>query len=283
MRKGIRLLKEAAGKMFHRNGASSGGTAPEIRVEDITIGITTFEHRFDRYFVPLLDRIREYTGNEVVVVVNGEHEREFGEEYRRRALECIAGHRNVYPVVFPRFRGLSKLWNTVIVHATGSHILMLNDDIMIRKPRFLEDVRDALRGNGGRTFVINRSWSHFVVSREEIDELGYFDERLLGIGEEDGDITWRYQHRYGREIPSVSVKGFENFAEETVRTYKPVNIQSHSGTKYSLFNRKFMFSEKYAPSPDGWKGMFDEPVALMDAGKDQYPNERFYRSRKKEL
>lgn len=276
-------MKEAAGKMFHRNGAPSGGTAPGIRDEDISIGITTFEHRFERYFVPLLERIREFAGNEVIVAVNGEHEREFGEEYRGRVLECIARQRNVYPVVFPRFRGLSKLWNTVIVHATGSHVLMLNDDIMIRNPRFLEDVRDALRRNGGRTFVINRSWSHFVVNREEIDELGYFDERLLGIGEEDGDITWRYTKRYGREIPSFNVKGFENYAEETVRTYTPVNIRTHSGTKYSLFNRKFMFSEKYEASPDGWKGMFDEPVALKDAGKDQYPNERFYRSRKKEL
>ena len=279
----MKSLGEIVGKILARAGASSGGPVRDIQPEDISIGITTFEHRFDRYFIPLLERIREFAGNEVVVAVNGEHEREFGEEYRRRVLECVAGHRNVYPVVFPRFRGLSKLWNTVIVHATGDHVLMLNDDIMIRKPRFLEEVCDALRRNGGRTFVINRSWSHFVVSREEIDELGYFDERLLGIGEEDGDITWRYQRRYGREIPSVSVKGFENFAEETVRSYKPVNIQTHSGTKYSLFNRKFMFAEKYEANPDGWKGMFDEPLALKDEGKDQYPNERFYRSRKKEL
>ncbi len=279
----MKPLREIVGKLLGRSEDLSGEPVPDIQPKDISIGITTFEHRFERYFTPLLDRIREYAENEVVVAVNGEHEREFGEEYRRRVLECLAGHRNVYPVVFPRFRGLSKLWNTVIVHATGDHILMLNDDIMIRKPGFLEDVCAALRRNGGRTFVINRSWSHFLVSREEIDELGYFDERLLGIGEEDGDITWRYQRRYGREIPSFTVKGFENYAEETVRTYRPVNIRTHSGTKYSLFNRKFMFSEKYEASPDGWKGMFDEPVALKDAGKDQYPNERFYRSRKKEL
>lgn len=279
----MRPLREIVGKLLERAGSSPGAGAPAIRPEELSIGITTFEHRFERYFVPLLERIREYAGNEVIVAINGEHEREFNEEYRGRVLECIARHRNVYPVVFPRFRGLSKLWNTVIVHATGDPILMLNDDIMIRSPRFIEDVCAALHRNEGRTFVINRSWSHFVISREEIDALGYFDERLLGIGEEDGDITWRYRRRYGREIPSFTVKGFENYAEETLRTYKPVNIQTHSGTKYSLFNRKFILSEKYEASPDGWKGMFDEPVALKDAGKDQYPNERFYRSRKKEL
>jgi hypothetical protein len=113
--------------------------------------------------------------------------------------------------------------------------------------------------------------------------LGYFDERLLGIGEEDGDMTWRYLHRYGREIPNFRLKGFVNYAEETVRTFKPANIQAHSGTKYSLFNREFILNEKYAPGPDGIQGMFDEPVVLKDPGKEQYPNERFYRLRKKEL
>lgn len=276
-------MKEVARKIFDGNEASPGGPVPDLRPEDISIGITTFEHRFERYFVPLLERIREFAGNEVVVAVNGEHEREFGEEYRRRVLEFVAGHKNVYPVMFPRFRGLSKLWNTVIIHATGDHILMLNDDIMIRKPRFLEDVCAALRRNEGRTFVINRSWSHFVVSREEIDDLGYFDERLLGIGEEDGDITWRYMKRYGREIPSFPIKGFENYAEETVRSFRPVNIRTHSGTKYSLFNRKFVFEEKYAPTTEGIRGMFEGPVELKDPGKDQYPNERYYRIRRKDL
>jgi hypothetical protein len=44
-----------------------------------------------------------------------------------------------------------------------------------------------------------------------------------------------------------------------------------------------MFSEKYAPDPDGIKGMFDEPVVLKDPGREQYPHERFYRTRKEEL
>jgi predicted glycosyltransferase involved in capsule biosynthesis len=160
---------------------------------------------------------------------------------------------------------------------------MLNDDVMIERQGFMEEVCSALRRNGGRSFLINRSWSHFVLCREEIDELGYFDERLLGIGEEDGDMTWRYIRMYGREIPSVRLKGFVNYAEETVRAYKPLNIKTHSGTKYSLFNRSFMFEEKYEPNPEGIKGMFDEPVALKNPGKEQYPNERFYRGRKKDL
>jgi GT2 family glycosyltransferase len=185
--------------------------------------------------------------------------------------------------VFPQFRGLSKLWNSIAIHASHDYVLLLNDDIMIEDAGFLEHVCSAIRKNHGRTFLINQSWSHFLVSREELDELGYFDERLLGIGEEDGDMTWRYIQRYGIPIATVRMRGFVNYAEETVRSYKPLNIRTHSGTKYSLFNQQFVFSEKYRPDPHGIKGMFGEPFALKDPGKEQYPNERFYRVRRDEL
>src|SRR5665647_1795385 len=95
-----------------------------IAQENITIGITTFEARFDQYFVPLLKRIREYTDNEIVIAVNGEYNRAFGEEYRSKLLKCISDHKNVYPIFPPQFRGLTKLWNTIAIHATHDHILM---------------------------------------------------------------------------------------------------------------------------------------------------------------
>lgn len=253
------------------------------KYDKITIGITTFEGRFDRYFVPLLSRIRDWdNATEVVVVVNGEHNKDFDEDYRRRILEFILTKQTVYPIIFPVFRGLSKLWNTIIIHSTHDHILVLNDDIMIRKPNFMDKIKKALHRNEGRSFLINGSWSHFVVSREEIDKLGYFDERLLGIGEEDGDITWRYIHEFGRPIQSYSIKAFKNFAEETLLE-KPTNIKYHSETKYSLFNRKFIYNQKYKSDPEGIKGMFDHAFSMSDPGPVQYQNERFFRTHKDEL
>jgi hypothetical protein len=279
----MKALKEITG-MVREKLKGAGNESHDVVPGRISIGITTFEARFERYFVPLLSKIKEVApDSEVIVAINGEHQQAFGEEYRRRILEFIAMHRRVFPVVFPHFRGLSKLWNSIVIHASHDHVLMLNDDIMINGTGFLEDTCSAIRKNQGRTFLINRSWSHFLVSRQELDDLGYFDERLLGIGEEDGDMTWRYIQRYGNPIPSVRMKSFVNYAEETVNSFKPVNIQTHSGTKYSLFNRRFMFSEKYAPGPGGIKGMFDEPVVLKDPGREQYPHERFYRTRKEEL
>ncbi len=276
-------LRSFAEKVLNAGKGLVGKPENLIARENITIGITTFEARFDQYFVPLLKRIREYTDNEIVIAVNGENGRPFGEEYRRKLLKVLADYDNVYPIFFPRFRGLSKLWNTIAIHATHDHILMLNDDIMIESPDFMDDVSDAISRNGGKTFLINRSWSHYLVNRDELDTLGYFDERLLGIGEEDGDMSWRYIKQYGKAIPSFKIKGFQNYAEETVRSYKPVNIQTHSGTKYSLFNQKFIYEEKYSPVDEGIKGMFDTPVMMKDPGERQYPHERFYRLRRGEL
>jgi len=249
----------------------------------LSIGITTFQHRFEPYFVPLLNRIREYDQDvEIIVAVNGEHNVEFDEEYRSSILTFIAQQPNVFPILFPRFRGLSKLWNTIIIHSSHDYILMLNDDIMIENPGFFRELASTIAKSKGQSFVINRSWSHFVISRTEIDELGYFDERLLGIGEEDGDMIWRYLKAYGRPLKSFRLPWISNYADKTEND-RPVNIHCRPGMKYSQFNRDFMFGEKYEKNSAGLKGMFDEPVSLKDAGKDQYPYEKFFRRRRDEL
>lgn len=255
----------------------------KIKAVNITIGITTFADRFEKFFKPLLKRIREFDKQtEIIVAINGEHNQAFNEEYRHNILSFLTTQQNVFPVIFPVFRGVSKLWNSIIIHATHDYILMLNDDIMINSPTFVKDIKKHLVLNEYRSFTINNSWSHFLISRKEINYLGYFDERLLGIGEEDGDISWRYFHEYRREIANVKLKYFDNFAEETVNSYKPVNIECHSGTKYSRFNRNFI-QQKYVNDQYGIPGLFGQPVRLADQGPEQYPNERFFHQNKNKL
>jgi len=250
----------------------------------ISIGITTFENRFEKYFVPLLSKIREFDSEtEIIVAINGENDQPFNQDYRKEILLYLSSINNVFPIMFPQFRGVSKLWNSIIIHATHDHILMLNDDIMITSKNFMQEIETLILQNDRSSFTINDSWSHFVISREEIDHIGYFDERLLGIGEEDGDFAWRYFHEYRRLLANFKVRCFKNYAEDTVYTYKPTNIKCHSGTKYSLFNKNFI-NEKYREDSYGvTAGMFEKPVRLKDPGPEQYPNEKFYRKRKNEL
>jgi hypothetical protein len=249
----------------------------------ISIGIATFERRFEDYFVPLLTQIRSLEIDaEIVVAINGEHKREFGEDYRKRMLEFLSCHKKVFPVFFPVFRSLSKLWNTILIHASGEIVLMLNDDTLITDRKFMVKIAGILKKNGGRSFLINRSWSHFVARKEEIANLGYFDERFLGIGEEDGDMTWRYIREYGAPMASHTIKGFKNYAEDTM-AQQPENIKCHSESKYSLFNRRFVHEKKYATSANGIQGMFDSPMEMKNEGPDQYPNECFYHEHSDEL
>jgi len=127
----------------------------------LSVGITTFKARLEAYFVPLVTQIRRYAGDlEIIVAVNGEHNMAFDEDYRRNVLTFISEQPGVFPVLFPRFRGISKLWNTILVHASHSHVLMLNDDIMVTDTKFADRIRKCIRRNEGRTFLINRSWSH---------------------------------------------------------------------------------------------------------------------------
>ena len=249
----------------------------------ISIGVATFERRFEDYFVPLLTKIRSFEMDaEIVVAINGEHGQEFGEAYRKRMLEFLSRHQKTFPIFFPAFRSLSKLWNTILIHASGQFVLMLNDDTLITDGKFMAKIGNILKKNEGRSFLINQSWSHFVARKEEMARLGYFDERLLGIGEEDGDMTWRYIREYGAPMASHKIKGFKNYAQETL-DQPPENIKCHSGSKYSLFNRRFVHEKKYAASSKGIKGMFDAPMEVEDEGPEQYPNERFYREHIDEL
>lgn len=240
-----------------------------------SIGITTFEARFEKYFLPLLERIRQLDQDtEVIVAINGEHKKSFDESFRKKILESIAEKEKVFPIMFPGFRGLAKLWNTLLIHSSHENVLVLNDDVMIENARALDRVQKELEKNKGRSFVINESWSHFVISKSELDKVGYFDERLLGIGEEDGDFCWRYIELFGKPVAKASIPGFKNYAQETM-VEKPLNIESRPGMKYSAFNRRFI-EDKYSEDPRGHRGMFDKPVKVKDPGEKQYPYESFY-------
>lgn len=271
-------------KFFTSRSTSSPVSSIGVTKQNrISIGITTFEHRFEQYFIPLLSQIRRFNPEiEIVVAINGEHQLEFCEEYRKKILRFLATEQKIFPIFFPQFRGVAKLWNTIVIHASHNHILMLNDDISITDSNFVEAINDFLKKIRFRSFTIKESFSHFVIAKDELDILGYFDERLLGIGEEDGDFVWRYMEQFGETLQNADLDCFKNFSQQTA-DYKIPNITNQTGSKYSRFNRDFMFREKYGQDADGIQGMFDFPVCCKAPSAQQYPNEKFYRRNKNKL
>ena len=236
----------------------------------ISIGITTFKHRYEKYFMPLLNTFENEVDSEIIVAINGEHKEKFDDNYRQKILSEIADRENTFPIIFPKFRGLSKLWNSIILTATSDYVLLLNDDVTIDASNFLQHV-EACISQYQTSFKINGSWSHVVLKKSEVAALNYFDERLLGIGEEDGDFEWRYFNFYQKPFLSVNIPGIINHID---MSHAPTNIVATNSGKYSKFNRDLM-KNIYEFSEHGYRGMFDYN-ARHTGMAIQYPYEKFY-------
>lgn len=245
----------------------------------LTIGITTFSKRFD-FLSKLLTQIRKIDKkNKIVICVNGEKDGNFDENYRRKVLTLCCLHENVFPVFFIETRGLSKMWNTIINTSEQDNILILNDDIEIHNENFFSTLyRHTQTKDFTGILRINRSFSHFLVNKETILKLGYFDERLLGFGEEDGDITYRL-NKMGQQIQDINVDGVINIVSDLRHDY----INKGIG-KYSKYNRDFIYNEKYITNYESnLKGMFDEPKKQLLDDVNCYPMEKYFIENKNRL
>jgi hypothetical protein len=247
-----------------------------------SIVITTFDKRFNEFFVPLVNALKSQDKNiEIIVMVNGRAHQDFDEGYRSELLNFLSGHKNCFPSIMTSFQSLSKLWNRGILTASHDQVLILNDDIRAlsdKNGNFLIELDQAMN-DYQRTFKINDSFSHFVIDKMELIQLGFFDERLLGIGEEDGDFVWRYYQQFRQEIPSLKLRYIDNTGSDLSDDGYKKGIRH-----YSQFNRDFIMKEKYKKSfIGGYKGMFDHQVKQILVNEKQYPYEEFYLSNKSKL
>lgn len=245
---------------------------------DFTIVITTFSKRYG-FIERLIDQIRTYCNSKIIIVINGEKNGEFYEDYRRKMLLLCEKYDGIFPIFFIETRGLSKMWNTGIIMSEKENVLVLNDDIEINSGEIFKVVSGHIVSNGyyGLT-KINNSFSHFIVKKSLIDKLGYFDERLLGFGEEDGDIVYRLSKL---DLPIINI--YSNNVTNIISDIRHEHIKKGIG-KYSNFNRQFIYSKKYLPnqsSPN--KGMFDTPMEQVLPDINQYPYEIFFNENKENL
>lgn len=211
-----------------------------------TIGITTYQYRFEEYLIPLIQSIRKELDSEIILGVNGEYKLNFDKNYRKNLLVYCAIHDNIFPFIYPNFRSLAKIWNNIIINSSNDYVLILNDDLKILDPNFLKEVESNI--NKIQThFTINYSYSHFVMRKSHMNEMSWFDERFLGIGCEDHDMK-----RRGIINRNINILGIENCSDNKNCIYG----QKVENGKYSLFNR-VLLNQNLPPVP-------------------QYPHEEFY-------
>ncbi len=234
------------------------------------IVITTFEERERKFCLPLIAALRQSGCHDPLIIVNnGNRSGTRDDDASSEFLMELARYPDVYPITLRRMVGLARMWNLGIQVAETAITVVLNDDLIAATPGVAEDIRtlgDVVEDSG--LAVGNSSWSHFAIHRSVIENVGWFDERLLGFGEEDGDYSWRYRHAYGRYPRNVTLSSIVDFKASSSQTV------AQGVGKYSLANRVFsrlkfenLTDETLIESEPPPRPRFDTP--------DFYPAERF--------
>lgn len=194
--------------------------------------IVTYEDRFEDYFKPIVSQIRSQRNDvEISLQINGNYDKSLNEGYRKSVLRFISNYDNIIPQFYTKFTSLAKMWNRGIQNCSNDVVLVLNDDVKIFDG-FFDFIDDTIYENC--FFTINNIFSHFVISKNIIESLNWFDERFLGVGKEDRDIQIKYKES---NINTELIKSYH------IDTNSDNNIPKYS-SKYSKFNETF-FIEKH--------------------------------------
>lgn len=244
-------------------------------MNNITVSLVTFKER-QSLISSLLPTLRSIVPDhiDIILAVNGNYDEPMPEEYRGHMLELCKNHKNVYPLVCPDFMSLSKLWNTLVLFSKTEYNFIMTDDLIVNNPNVLTDVVNFITKTGEEFFTINNGFSHFVLTKSFLHQIGYFDERLLAYGEEDGDMVHRYIKMFGRNVPTLHIDGFYNGAAYDLRMK---NTDTHIDNKPTI-NREIA-KIKYKEDSAGIYGMNPTPISQTGILEDyqQYPYEDFVR------
>ena len=217
---------------------------------EYSIGVVTYVARFEEFFMPLIKQLTEvFPDKEIVCVVNGHHDESLQINYLKQVTAFLNKFPNVHYVTYEKHQPLAKCFNWLTMMSFAERILILNDDVSTNL-LFRIQFEKALKTNDS-FFVINRSWSHFLISKNFIKEIGWFEERLLGTGQEDGDYLNRIWSK-GKEVPEFICHGIINYvAPQENAGWANISKKASTGTgKASAINDEF-FNKKYLCDKNG--------------------------------
>lgn len=209
-----------------------------------SVAITTFNRRFD-LFKSLLKKIKEQREDlEVIVFINGLTNLPFDEDYRKNILEFISQYKNTFPVVFPEFRSLTRLWNNACRMTSNDYVLIIADDVDV-EDTFFDDFDNSYEQLNGHCTYINGHFGGLFLNKHIVEELNWFDERYLGIGHEDGTFLRAYQRKFGHPMPILHVSSIKNdysleWQQELLKTEVRLDGQrlDNQFTRFSRFNEE---------------------------------------------
>lgn len=243
-----------------------------------SVAITTFYKRFDLFQI-IVDELKSQRPEvEIIVAVNGEYNRDFPAQFRRDMLNYCAKYENVFPIFFPRFRSLTRLWSMVIQFSSNETTLVLEDDITVF-PGFLSDYENAIQ-NEDNCFMINAGYAAFSANRVKVDQANWFEERYLGLGCEDGHFSLCYaftQFDSGdmHKMPRVHIPTVKN--DYTLEQIGRQEVRMEGQKKTDIWDNRY--SEFNRLIDDSLRAEINHPFPKVK----QYPFESFYWENKDKL
>jgi hypothetical protein len=245
---------------------------------ELSICIVTFKQRKE-LIKDLINKIRLQVPEsvDVLLAINGNNEENMPDDYRIEMLDLVKSYKNIYPIFCPEFKSLPKLWNTLVIFSKTEYNLILCDDVEFLNSNAYNQILNYIEDTKTEFFTLNHGFSHFVCSKTILHKLGYFDERLLAFGEEDGDMHYRHIKMFGYRIPMFMISGIYNKAAYNLSSN---NLDTHQDNKPKI-NRE-IFSHMYVE--DVIEGITTPlcPIKIKKVFSDiiQYPHEEFVRKNK---
>ncbi len=188
---GIWILKG----IFFAKKINKTGTVP------FSIGMVTYVVRFKIFKKNFMNLHKNFSDVPIIICVNGYYDKNKQEQYLVNINNFLKKFENVTVVTHVEPQALSKLWNQIILYSKTEKFFIFNDDI-----EFSPYTRRSLLNSSILQYnicTINSSWSHFLLSKNVVKKVGWFDERLFGVGGED----WDYEARLAfAEIETHMIK-----------------------------------------------------------------------------
>ncbi len=206
-----------------------------------SICIVTYCKRFDTNFKPLIKKLCTiYPTSEIIVGVNGYYDQNIQQDFLKEFTLFVSRYKNIKWFKYDYGQSLSKMWNQCIINSSNDKVLILNDDVLITKC-FRKQLDNIDSKFNNCITILNGSWSHFFITKKIIDYVGWFDERLPGVGNED----WDYEIRsIIKNIPvlSISTNSIVNLVIIT-KDFSYSKNEITINTKYSNSNWEFFKSK----------------------------------------
>jgi hypothetical protein len=218
--------------------------------DEITIGVTTYIERYDEWLVPLLtEGLKHSLDRKWIVAINGHKDSTAQDRYLNRFQTEWRHVARLTCLVHRRAVGVAQLWNEIIQASPTRYLLILNDDLTIF-PGFWQWLASQ-QAPDGKLIKINNIWSHYLVDKALLDQLGYFDETLAEMGFEDTDFEGR-MWTAGLSPGSIVSPYIQHAWEQPDDTsYESERVLG----KYSKMNQDRFF-EKWRTAAGGEPGLY---------------------------